>query len=169
MVTRKIMLICSWLLFEPPVGKHPEGVALGPFSFWPQDDSDLLKPHAIIELKMEQLLWVCFLEHEFHLLIWFYVLDVRPVCVENVLRVLLRDYQDAIHGLRLEKRDGHIAGVEGGVDAGVHQLAGLVGVHSNGQAHRGKWTGPHKEVLSFQFAQFDVVQMLIGLIDVDIS
>jgi hypothetical protein len=169
MITHKIMLICSWLLSKSPVGKHPEGVTLGSFRFRLQDDSDLLKPHTLIKLKMEQLLWVCFLKHEFHLLVWFYVLNVCPVCVENVLRVLLHDYQDGIHRFRLEKGGGDKAGVEGGVDAGVYQLTGLVRVHPNGHSHGGEGTGPHEEVLALQFAQFDVVYMLFGLINIDIS
>lgn len=77
---------------------------------------------------MEQLSGVEIVEHELNLLIRFQVLQVAPVGVQIVLDAVIRYDQYHIGRVLFEGLGGYVAGVEDVILAGVHDLAGVVGV-----------------------------------------
>lgn len=111
---------------------------------------------------MEKLVWVCFVKHKLDFLVWFYVLQVSPICVQVVLHIVICHYQYCICCVCFYERWGHITWIKIDILTGIGQLSALIIIYANGHANFIKSTRPYEEIFSLNLIQPQQMNLLFG-------
>ena len=82
------MFCDSRLPFKSNISEYFEIIALYSLGLWFQNNPNLLDLTNIAKLEMKQLDRVVFIEDKFGLEIGFYVLDVSPVSIKIILKII---------------------------------------------------------------------------------
>ena len=101
----------------------------------------------LVDLIMEQLCRILFLEHKLDLLVTFQVLNIPPMCIQHItINTDITHHQDNIGCVRLQFFGGKVAGVIRVVHAWLNKLTGLIGINTNRNNFRVRQANPHKQV-----------------------